>query len=153
MTTDTRIVYGATCRWWDSIDKASSTDGSGLPCCPICGGVLFEVPTAEAWWRDVDDFEADGHPGYRELLEFTRGKCYKSMDAATAAWERSKRTGTDMIPNEFCDPPTATVLACRDHDAVEVGAHCDHWYEDQGCCACGTKEPNLVVLGGDDDDG
>lgn len=53
---------------------------------------------------------------------------------------------TDLIPNELCDPPSDKVLPCRDTEAVAAGVHCDHWYEDEGCHACGTKEPNLVIL-------
>lgn len=84
---DSRIVYGATCAWWDSIDKVSKTPG-GLPCCPHCGGVLFEMPTEEAWWRSVDTHERNGHPGYRWFITWLRGKCFGGFPEAMAAYER-----------------------------------------------------------------
>lgn len=75
MEKDTRVVYGAMCSWWDSIDKVSSNDG--LPCCPHCGGILFEVPTEEEWFKGVDLYAAKGHPNYRKFIEWLRGKCFK----------------------------------------------------------------------------
>ena len=44
---DQRVVYGANCTWWDTIDKISKT-ASGLPCCPRCGSVLFEIENEAA---------------------------------------------------------------------------------------------------------
>lgn len=80
--TDTRIVYGARCVWWDSIDKASSND-VGLPCCPHCRGVLFQVESAVVWWTNIDTYaEAMGDPLYRAFMEWLRGKCFTSIDHA-----------------------------------------------------------------------
>lgn len=55
---------------------------------------------------------------------------------------------TDIIPNELCNPEMVedVVLKCRGPEAQAAGTHCDHWYEDEGCCACGTEEPNLVII-------
>lgn len=92
--TDTRIVYGARCTWWDSIDKVATLDigpTGGLPCCPHCRGVLMEVPTAAEWWAGADKYEANGHPGYHAMIEWMRGRCFKNMDAATAAYEARER--------------------------------------------------------------
>lgn len=83
--TDPRIVTGARCTWWDSIDKTSSTRVGGLPCCPFCGGVLFEVANEAEWWGQVDVY-ALANPGYRELIEFLRGRCFPDMDIARAAY-------------------------------------------------------------------
>jgi hypothetical protein len=52
-----------------------------------------------------------------------------------------------LFPDEFCHPASDKLLSCRDKRAAELGTHCEHWYEDQGCCACGTQEPNLVIIG------
>lgn len=64
---DTRFVYGATCTWFGSIHEVSATDkhpryanehqAHSLPCCPICGGMLFEMESASIWWDGVDGFE------------------------------------------------------------------------------------------------
>jgi hypothetical protein len=70
-----RIVYGARCTWWGSISEVGST-GTGLPVCPHCGGVLFEVPDEAGWWQGVDAYEAEGRAGYRRLIEWARGRCY-----------------------------------------------------------------------------
>lgn len=81
---DTRIVYGASCTWWDSIDRVALTPpqgqfGNRLPCCPNCSGVLFEVENEEKWWSGARKFEADGHPGYVKMIEWARGRCFASM--------------------------------------------------------------------------
>jgi len=86
---DERIVYGARCVWWDSIDKASKTKDSkfALPCCPHCGSVLFEVPSIEGWMDSVDAHEKKGHPGYRKLVEWCRGRCFRTMGDAVAQYK------------------------------------------------------------------
>lgn len=86
---DTRIVYGAGCMWWDSIDKVSSLkgySGSTLPCCPICKGMLFEVPDMKTWEDGAKKYEEDGHPGYFKFLTWLRGKCFKTRKEADAAY-------------------------------------------------------------------
>lgn len=84
MSTDTRVVYGARCQWWDTIDKVSTT-GTGLPICPNCGSPLFEVESLAEWWAGVDNYEGNGHPGYRALIEFGRGRCFPNIEALEAA--------------------------------------------------------------------
>lgn len=107
---DTRIVYGANCVWWDSIDKVGSTSnhprypedfqrGRGLPCCPHCGSVLFEVPSEEEWYREVELFEkcdknGNPHPGYKKFIEWQRGKCFPSMASAAAKYK--EETGIEI---------------------------------------------------------
>ena len=81
-----RVVYGATCTWWDTIDKVGRTK-SGLPGCPICAGVLFEMKDEDEWWRLVYQFEADGYPGYSDRIQWARGKCFKLI-APEGATER-----------------------------------------------------------------
>jgi hypothetical protein len=78
---DTRVAYGAQCTWWDDIDKVGVMNG-GLPCCPKCKGVLMEVESPEIWWKGVDAYEAKGFKGYREFVEWGRGKCYKHFKTA-----------------------------------------------------------------------
>ncbi len=83
------VVYGARCVWWDTIDKAKSTprpDGPGLPCCPHCGGVLFQQ-SEPGWWAGVARYESEGHPGYRKFVEWWRGKCFTTFPAAKRAYK------------------------------------------------------------------
>lgn len=77
MTADTRLVYGVNCSWWGLIAETSRTSG-GIPCCPHCCSVLFEVATETEWWANVDAHEAAGHPGYRAMIEWSRGKHFAS---------------------------------------------------------------------------
>ena len=85
--TDTRVVYGAGCTWWDSIDKVAKTS-SGLPSCPFCGGVLFEMAGEDLWWQGVDEY-ATAEPGYREFIEWLRGRCLPTIPHAKQEWQAS----------------------------------------------------------------
>lgn len=82
---DPRIVVGARCTWWDAIHNVGHL-ASGLPCCPHCGSVLFEYRDERHWWEQVDRWEAAGHPGYRALVEWSRGRCFPSLAAVQAAF-------------------------------------------------------------------
>lgn len=84
------IVYGVHCTWWDDIGKICrlpSQSGHSLPCCPHCYGLLFQQDEPK-WWADVDKFEADGHPGYRAMIEWQRGKCFPNTTAMKDAYAR-----------------------------------------------------------------
>lgn len=102
---DRRVVYGARCSWWETIDKADqlpSPRGDGLPCCPHCRSVLYEVPSEAVWLGPaLDQYEAAGRPGYRAMIEWGRGKCFRAerpgehpMDALRRAYEAE--TGTEL---------------------------------------------------------
>lgn len=89
------IRSGARCTWWDSIGKVGLTSpgpsGHRLPCCPHCGGMLFEMENEGQWFAGVDRHEVNGHPGYRAMIEWSRGKCFRNFAALEAAYaERSK---------------------------------------------------------------
>lgn len=89
-TTDTRIVYGMRCAWWDGIEKVGRIEtpsGHGLPCCPHCRGVLMQMDSPAQWWDLVNRHEAAGHPGYRAFIEWLKGKCFPTVQAAKAAYE------------------------------------------------------------------
>lgn len=87
---DARLCYGATCTWFGSIHETGSLPGpiASMPCCPSCRGVLFEMPHEGEWWKGVDAYEADGHPGYRAMLEWQRAqkKCFRGIEPLTAAY-------------------------------------------------------------------
>lgn len=101
MTADPRIVYGARCSWWDSIDKVGETaprpgrisgNPFSLPACPFCLGVLFEVENEASWWAQVDEMEANGMPDYHAFIEWLRGKCRPSLTAARAEFDSEHPT-------------------------------------------------------------
>jgi hypothetical protein len=52
---DTRIAYGALCVWWSGIEDVG-VQPSGVPCCPHCQGVLFQMDSPAEWWKGVDEF-------------------------------------------------------------------------------------------------
>lgn len=112
--TDTRIVCGARCVWWDSIDKAGSLPtkpGSpfgGLPCCPHCRSPLFEMANEAQWWEGVERYERDGHPGYRQMIEWQRGKCFPSIDHVKAAYAVREAICQTIWP------------ACLHHEIIEA---------------------------------
>lgn len=77
---DARLCYGVRCTWFGSIHETASIEG-GLPCCPLCHGVLFEIPDEGEWWRGIDEFERGTHPnnprphpGYRAMWEWQRAQ-------------------------------------------------------------------------------
>lgn len=82
---DTRIVYSVHGTWWDSIGKVGK-NASGLPCCPHCGSVLFEMESEEPWWRGAQKYEDDGHPGYVDMMKWARSQCFPNMAALEAAY-------------------------------------------------------------------
>lgn len=87
---DTRVAYGVRCLWWDDIRKVGKTpyrNGVSLPCCPICKGMLFEMDSPEIWWRAVNRYQNQGHPGYHDLIEWSQGKCFPSSEAAKNVYE------------------------------------------------------------------
>lgn len=84
---DNRIAYGARCTWWDGIRKVGKHP-SGLPCCPHCRGMLFEMENESQWFAGADRYEADGHPGYRAMIEWARGRCFRNMAEIKAAYEQ-----------------------------------------------------------------
>jgi hypothetical protein len=84
-----RVVYGARCTWWGLITETATR--RGLPCCPYCGGVLFEQPDEATWWAGVDRAEAEGRTGYRALIEWARGRCFPNFAELEAAYARELR--------------------------------------------------------------
>lgn len=88
MASDPRVVYGARCAWWDTIEKTATVNGKpdGLPCCPNCGSPLFEVASESVWWNGVEAHD-DMNPGYREFVEWLRGKCFPGFPEAIAHYE------------------------------------------------------------------
>lgn len=86
MATDKTVVIacGARCTWWDDKSKAGSKP-SGLPCCPHCGGVLFQCEM-ENWWADAHRYEEDGHPDYVPFLRWLQGKCYENHVVARTVY-------------------------------------------------------------------
>lgn len=86
MSRDERVVYGARCSWWGSITEVA-TKPSGLPCCPHCGGVLFETDAAS--WRDGAERHSreSGDEHYVRFVDWLRGQCRPSLAEARAEFD------------------------------------------------------------------
>jgi hypothetical protein len=96
LTTDERFCYGANCTWFGPISEVGTKGPHRLPCCPRCSGMLFEMPHEREWWAGADKYEADGHPGYRAMLEWQRDqkKCFRRMVDLTAAYQTALKDAT-----------------------------------------------------------
>ena len=97
---DTRLAYGASCTWFGPIQEVGTTGPHKLPCCPCCRNMLFEMPTHETWWKQVDVYEAQGHTGYRAMLQWQREqkRCYPlgTPQNGVAALARAYRDATGI---------------------------------------------------------
>src|SRR5438034_401768 len=73
------------CRWtWrDAIEAAANTRP---PTCPFCGSVLFHFPDERSFWAGSVAYEKE-HSGYVALLRWLKGRCFKTMAEAAAAYE------------------------------------------------------------------
>ena len=88
---DTRIVYGARCTWWDSIDHVSTK--RAVPTCPHCGSPLFELDDEASWWRQVERYQRE-HPedaSYRDMMAWARGRCFPTFEALRRAWQHDQQ--------------------------------------------------------------
>lgn len=92
MKEDTRVVYGAGCVWWDSIHNAGSN--GGLPSCPYCGSMLFEMESEKKWLGLAQKYEKAGHSGYVDFIKWLKGKCYPNYDAARSAYKKVQHNVT-----------------------------------------------------------
>lgn len=119
----TLIVHGARCLWWDSIEKSAKHD-SGIPCCPHCRSVLFQIEERH-WMEGARRYEADGHPGYVALLLWSRGKCFPDLKAAQVAFARERieadlRDATKAVNDVVGASPRYTEQQLRDAIAAAV---------------------------------
>ena len=90
---DMRIVYGVGCCWWESVDKAGSN--GGLPCCPHCGSMLFEMHSPQ-WWEGAAKHEKDGNPDYLNFIKWLRGKCFKNIEEAQQKYKEENQDNTQQ---------------------------------------------------------
>jgi len=79
------MVFYALCTFWTD-DWSALGERDGVPCCPECGSVGFEMDSGE-WRVAVARYEADGHPGYTATVAFGKEKCFKDHGAV----ERARR--------------------------------------------------------------
>ena len=74
-----RIGFGAACCWWDEIEAAAPTV-TGIPCCPHCGGVLYELES-DSWWLFARKHAEEAKDSrYLAFVEWIRGRCFPNVD-------------------------------------------------------------------------
>lgn len=89
---DRRIAYGAGCLWWGPIQAVGVTVG-GLPCCPQCRGLLFEMDSEAVFLAAAKRYEEDqARPGYVTFIRWLKGRCFKTQAAAEAAYAADTET-------------------------------------------------------------
>ena len=80
----TDVFYGL-CTFWTDDWNLMRTTRSQIPRCPKCGAVGFEMDKRE-WWRLIEEHEAKGHPGYKAMMTWARGKCFPNFSSLESAW-------------------------------------------------------------------
>ena len=83
------IAYGIDCMWWDRVGRAKITS---LPTglyhvqCPYCGGLCNLHGSEQDMLDMARRFETLGFAGHRSLIQWLRGKCYKTRGEAWSAF-------------------------------------------------------------------
>jgi len=84
--TVSRVVFGAACCWWDRLEAAAQRD-TGLPCCPHCGGLLYELEQ-DSWWSFARQHAEEARDErYLAFLEWLQGRCFPHVDFARRAFD------------------------------------------------------------------
>jgi hypothetical protein len=97
MSADTRYVYGAYCTWHGPISEVDTT--AGLPICPRCGSVLFEMEDKAEWLVGVNRFAKEiNEPLYPNFIEAQRdpsARCVRNPDwlKLFAEWKQTQTGG------------------------------------------------------------
>lgn len=78
---DERVVYGANCTWVGKINEVATTQ-SGLPCCPQCGGTLFEFQNEQEYFDGNERVSEQYNIDYHAAMEWVRsnGICNREKD-------------------------------------------------------------------------
>jgi hypothetical protein len=118
---DTRIVYGFGCVWWDSIDK-TARNASDLPCCPHCGSVLFEIDEKD-WIENIARHAREsGDARYPKLIEWMRGKCFRTLARARAQFNAESGEPLLAICSLASDPARRVIVGSVERPCDSCGA-------------------------------
>jgi hypothetical protein len=89
---DDRVAYGVLCAWWDDVANVGKHAVTGLPCCPHCKGLLYEMPRAE--WETATKLYAASSADLAEYPDFVawlKGKCFPNYNYAKQAYAVHKK--------------------------------------------------------------
>jgi hypothetical protein len=89
-------VYGVSCSWHGDINEVKLLPPVGIPCCPHCQGVLFQIEESK-WFEGAIEHEKKGHTNYVEFLEWItkQTRCWPEFSEAAFVFERE--TGKKVI--------------------------------------------------------
>lgn len=109
-----RYCYGARCTWHGRISQVGKLE-DGLPCCPFCQSVLFEVPTEREWWEGVSKY-TEAHSGYRAMLEWqvAQNKCFPTFDVLRLEYATATGIIVKMGAPGTVDAQTDAPLSSRE---------------------------------------
>ncbi len=89
---DEQIWYGFCTFWtsdWGKLSKTGEPMGFGIPCCPDCGSVGFQID-ADEWWEGVQRVE-EATPGYFKFIKELKDTCHGKGVGIGDLWEERKK--------------------------------------------------------------
>ena len=82
------IWYSTMCSYWtDDFDKLSSI--SGIPCCPHCRCVGFQVELG-IWYEGIKKYDLKD-PGYQDFMSGLKNVCRGSGVTVSDLWKDHKK--------------------------------------------------------------
>jgi len=94
-----QIWYGLCTYWTDDWDALTPTpENKGIPSCPECGSVGFQM-TVQEWNEGIKTYEADDNPGYGAFINELKGKCH-GKTTLLQLWEQKKGVLAEGSPSE-----------------------------------------------------
>lgn len=91
-----QVWYGFCTFWtddWGQLSATPSPEGaaikSGLPCCPDCGSVGYQVDKGD-WEEGVGKLEA-AEPGYAKFIAGVKELCHGKGISLGSLWEEHKK--------------------------------------------------------------
>lgn len=92
---DRRYVYGALCTWHGPMSAVIKSPINGLPACPHCNGLLFELDSKEQWLEPIKrvDTQVEGYATFMEWVG-TYGRCWPNYRHALVHYKTV--TGIDI---------------------------------------------------------
>lgn len=100
MARQTDVFYGL-CTFWTDDWASLGRTREGIPCCPYCGAVGFEMDRKE-WLRQIAAHEAKGNPDYLAMMRWAKDRCFSDFATLTRTY-RANRDGTNALTKALED--------------------------------------------------
>lgn len=78
------IAFGLDCLWWD--DAVNARIAGDFLWCPHCGGRCELHISRASFLQMALRFELTGFVGHRDLMTWSKGKCFKTRAEAWQAY-------------------------------------------------------------------